>query len=399
MGCRTLVLSVDIGAGHRMAAEALCAALAAQRRGSEHRIVEALEFLGADQGKLAKELYFGVLEDAPGLWGAVYGARLAHDLLRPLGELFDDHRIARLLPIVRDFAPDVILAMHPIACGLAGALGRNGKAGCPVVAVLTDFDAHPSWVIGGIDLYLTATEQMARALGERDLTGARALATGIPLRPGFSDVRGISDAKQRLGLDPARLTILLLGGGLGLGPIAEVARALASLGGPLEAVVIAGKNQELAAAVSGLATPALPLHVRGLVENVWDYMSAADLAVGKPGGLTCAELLAAGVPLVALAPIPGQEQANCDVLVRAGVAVAAPAAEDAVAAVRRLLASPDERESMRQAAWKLGRPGAARAAAREVLALVDAHRAHRARDEPAPVDEALRALKKKLGLD
>lgn len=394
---KTLVLSVDIGAGHRMAAEALCAAIAAARPGATHRVVEALDYLGPDGGKLAKEMYFGMLEDIPDLWGAIYDARGLHELLRPLGELLDDHRADGLAPLIHTYDPDLVLAMHPIACGLAGAIGRDRHTRCAVAAVLTDFDPHPSWVVGGIDLYLTATEEMAKALARHGLSGARAVATGIPLRPGFAAVREIADARARLGLDRSRFTILLLGGGLGLGPIGEVAAELARLEGPLQAVVIAGKNRELQAQTRAVAERArIPITVTGSVDNVWDFMSAADLAIGKPGGLTCAELLAAGVPMVALAPIPGQEQANCDVLVAAGVALAATSSSDAASIVRRLLGAPAEREAMRQRALRLGRPTAARAAANEVLALC---RPRPQASSQAGIDDQLRAMKRKLGLD
>ena len=108
-----------------------------------------------------------------------------------------------------------------------------------------------------------------------------------------------------------------------------------------------------------------------MVEQIWRHMAAADLAVSKPGGLTASELLATGVPLVALCPIPGQEQANCDLLVQKGAAVLAGSADEAGAQVRVLLGDPAALNHMREAARRLGRPGSARAAAREVLGLVE----------------------------
>jgi len=97
------------------------------------------------------------------------------------------------------------------------------------------------------------------------------------------------------------------------------------------------------------------------------------VVISKPGGLTCAEVLAVGVPFIALAPIPGQEQANCDALVQAGVALHAPSAQAACTAVKRLLRSPQLRHEMSQAALQLGCPTAARKAAQEVLALIEKH--------------------------
>jgi len=413
---KTLVLSVDIGAGHRMAAEALCQGIAAERPGSEHKLVEALEHTGPDGGALAKEMYFGALEDAPDLWGAVYAQRGLFEVFRPLNEIADDFRLGKLAPLARAFAPDVVLAMHPTACGLASALARNRDVTCPVVAVLTDFDAHPAWVYQGIDHYLVASESMERAM-RGHLPSGDVTTTGLPIRLAFEHVGDAASIKARLGLAPDRTTLLLLGGGLGLGPIAETAEALARLGGNLQLVVIAGRNKDLERSARAVAERAtIPVHVTGLVENIWDYMCVADLAIGKPGGMTCAELLACGVPLVALAPIPGQEQANSDVLVDLRVALHAPTADAATRVVRELLSRPNALAAMRRAARALGRPSAARDAARVVLGLVDARRPKvRVRiadgappQQPAtparpsttrdPIGDELRALKKKLGI-
>ena len=365
---RCLVLSVDIGAGHRSTAQALCSALETLAPGSQHKVVEALEYLGPGAGTVAKELYFGVLEELPDLWGMLYEERGLLGFLKPVGEFFDDLRTASLSPVVRSFAPDVVVAVHPIACGLAAALRRNGELSCPTVAVLTDFDAHPAWIVRGLDLYLAPTRRVADDLETQGAPASRVVVTGIPLRAGFAKVRGQPADPVKLGLDRGRFTILLLGGGLGLGPITETAEALSSLGGPLQLVLICGSNRQLEREARQLARRCqVPLHVTGRVDNIWDYMSVADLAVGKPGGLTCAELMAAGVPLIALAPIPGQEQANCDALVGQGAALHAAGSGAAREVVARLLSSPDERERMRQAALQLGQPGSARRAAQVLL--------------------------------
>lgn len=371
---RILVLSVDIGAGHRRAAEALGVAVQALRPGSEVRVVEALDHLGPGAGKLARELYFGVLEEVPDIWGLVYGGRVAVDLMRPFSEFMDELRVSDLSRLAARYRPDLVLAMHPIACGLAAALGRTDGVDCPLVAVLTDLDAHPAWLARGLHLYLAPSAAVARELERQGLHGAEVAVTGIPLRPGFAQAGGARGAgtDAGLGLEPGRLTILLLGGGLGLGPLMEATEAVCALDGPVQVMLICGGNAELEREARALAGKTrAPLHVFGMVEQIWRHMAAADLAVSKPGGLTCSELLAAGVPLVALCPIPGQEEANCRQLMAQGAAVRADSTDEALAQVSALLRDPARLDRMRGAAARLGRPASARAAAREVLGLVD----------------------------
>jgi len=385
---KCLVLNVDIGSGHRMAAKALWSAIAEARPNSPCQIVESLDYLGPQVGKLAKDMYLGVLEQAPELWGAIYEGRGLTNLFRPIAELADEVRIGSMVPLVRQIDPDVVLAMHPIACGLAGALRRMEATDAPLVAVLTDFDAHPAWIARGIDLYLAPTDEVAAGLRAEGLPTGSAVTTGIPLRAPFRDIRSSSCPRSQLKLDDERFTVLLLGGGLGLGPIGETARMLISHGLPIQVVLIAGSNLELEGKARLWAREsAVPFHVMGRVENIWDTMRAADVAIGKPGGLTCAELMAAGVPLVVLAPIPGQEQANSQMLVRRGAALEVDNPRGACEAVAELHGAPQRLASMRERALRIGRPDSAREAARHVLALVpEAARRPRASSDGADLD-------------
>lgn len=367
-GVRSLVLSVDIGAGHRRAAEALGAALARRVPGSRAHIVEALEHVGPGARDLARDLYLGVQREIPDLWGFLYEQRGVMSLFAPISEMVDDLRSQGLRPLVRAFDPHVLVATHPIGCGLAAALRRSLPRSPPAIALLTDFDAHPAWVARGIDLYLVGSEEVRRGLIAQGVAPRDVVATGIPLRQDFASVRGRNVRGEDVGLPHGPYTLLLLGGGLGLGPVLETAAALATLQGPLQLVLIAGNNARLRAQAEELAARCpLPLHVRGHVEDMAAYMALAHLAIGKPGGLTSAELLAAGVPLVALQPLAGQEEANCAALARAGVALRADNAASARDVVKTLLGDPARYARMADAARALGRPRSAEDAATEVL--------------------------------
>jgi processive 1,2-diacylglycerol beta-glucosyltransferase len=372
---KVTVLNVDVGAGHRRAAEGLGEGLVALRPGSTLRIVESLDYLGPEVGKVARDLYLGVQRTLPDLWGLLYEQRGLFDLLRPLGELADELRVGPLIEALERERPDLLVATHPVGCGLGAAARRKLGERTPLLAICTDFDGHPAWIVRGVDRYLCATEEVGSDLASHGLPSGDVQVTGIPLRAAFASGRGEGDARRRLGLDEGRFTILLLGGGLGLGPLLEAAEALASLSGPLQLVLIAGNNAELESAARALAARSpVPVIVRGRVEEIWELMRAADLAVTKPGGLSCAELAATGVPLVALAPLAGQEEQNTRALVRRGVAVEARTAAEAKRAVAALLAAPEKLQLMKDAALRLGRPASGRAAARAALELCDARR-------------------------
>jgi processive 1,2-diacylglycerol beta-glucosyltransferase len=368
-GVRCLALSVDMGAGHRRAAEALCDALVRFRPGSHYQIVNALHYLGPTSEKLAKDFYFGMLQDMPQLWGLIYKQRALIDIFRSFSEFVDEMRSDKLEPVIQSFQPDVILAMHPFACGLAGALNRKAKENRLITAVITDFDGHPLWIVNGIDLYLVPMHKVACDLERHGLPTGTIVVTGLPIRAGFENIRDVTPDHQAIGLHRGLFTILLLGGGLGMGPMLETIEALSILSGPIQLVLIAGNNRDLVQSAQELAQRiAMPLIVRGFVDNIWDYLRAADVVISKPGGLTCAEVLAVGAPFVALSPIPGQEQANCETLTKAGAALYAASPREAYEAVQRLLHTPQLRHDLSQAALQLGCPNAARRAAQEILA-------------------------------
>jgi processive 1,2-diacylglycerol beta-glucosyltransferase len=101
-----------------------------------------------------------------------------------------------------------------------------------------------------------------------------------------------------------------------------------------------------------------------------ELMAAADLMVGKPGGLTTTEARAVGLPMVLLQPIPGQEERNADMLVSLGAAVRAQRATDAGPAVAAIIGDPVRLRSMRIAASAAGNPRAAFDVATGISALL-----------------------------
>jgi processive 1,2-diacylglycerol beta-glucosyltransferase len=99
----------------------------------------------------------------------------------------------------------------------------------------------------------------------------------------------------------------------------------------------------------------------GFTDRVAELMAASDVAVTKPGGLTTSECLALGLPMIVHAPIPGQEERNCDYLLEQGAGLKAV---DAVALEYRLAAllqDPARLAALRTRARALGRPQAAAA--------------------------------------
>jgi processive 1,2-diacylglycerol beta-glucosyltransferase len=163
-----------------------------------------------------------------------------------------------------------------------------------------------------------------------------------------------------------RPLFLISGGALGVSPAAGVIDALARLRHPAQAIVICGKNPEMqaelekqAAAVEK-ANPNLTFRVMGYTNEMHRWMQISDLFIGKPGGLTTAEALACGLPMIIVAPIPGQEDRNSDHLLEKGIALKCNEFTTLAHKIDALLDHPTQLQTMRDMALWYGRPNAAK---------------------------------------
>ena len=162
---------------------------------------------------------------------------------------------------------------------------------------------------------------------------------------------------QKYGLRDDQPVLLVLGGGFGMGPVAEILAELDKVPGQFQTLVVTGRNEELRRKLA-TQTRKHPTHVLGYSTNMHELMAVADLIITKPGGLTTSEALALGKPLFILNPIPGQEAANSDFLLERGAAVKVNRVEDLPFRIEKLLGSKKLAE-MAKAAKSLGRPQSA----------------------------------------
>jgi processive 1,2-diacylglycerol beta-glucosyltransferase len=224
------------------------------------------------------------------------------------------------------------------------------------------------WVHDHVAGYFAANDEVAFRMRAQRIPAAAISVTGIPIMPVFGAPLERTVCAAQFGLDPLRKTILLMGGGAGLGSLDTVAERLLALEDGFQLIVLAGKN---AAALEALQALALRypgrLLPQGFTDQVERLMACADLVITKPGGLTTSECLAMGLPMIVNAPIPGQEERNADYLLEQGVAMKAFDSVTLEYRVRYLLNNPAKLADMREKARALGRPDAAGAVLATVM--------------------------------
>ncbi|PHV28626.1 galactosyldiacylglycerol synthase [Janthinobacterium sp. BJB426] len=325
--------------------------------------LDVMDFVTPAFRKLYTDVYIKLVNKAPALWGYLYHA--THDAPRDssmqrLRRAVERLNTRALMAQIAAFQPDAIICTHFLPAELLSRALRQQQLACPVWVQVTDFDLHRMWVHEQMQGYFAATDEVAFRMRHEGIPVERIHVTGIPIMPAFAQAPGRVQSAQAFGLDPQRTTILLMGGGAGLGSLETVAARLLALPGDFQLIVLAGKNAAALAALQALAGQ-YPgrLLAQGFTSEVERLMACADLVITKPGGLTTSECLALGLPMIVNSPIPGQEERNADYLLEQGVALKAFDAVTLEYRVRLLLDHPEQLQAMRAKALALGRPRAA----------------------------------------
>jgi processive 1,2-diacylglycerol beta-glucosyltransferase len=365
-----LIVSAANGTGHLRAAEAVRGALAARDPDVHVEHVELLSIAPRWVRAFYGSLFEKMVEKAPRVWKEIY--RLTdgddHDSARwgavAQRTLFREFR--RLL-LSRPWS--VCVSTHFLPCQLAA--GRTGLP--PFGLVVTDFGLHRYWAQPGVGSYYVATETLAGELRRR-VHHARVEATGIPIDPVFASPPSQAEARAALGLAQDRPVALVMGGGLGIGVEEGVMSALAATEPGVQLLAVCGRNEDARCRLASVPARDGRLRVYGHVCGMEQYLAAADVVVGKPGGLTVSETLAVGKPLLLSRPIPGAEEENTRAVVAEGAALCAPTQQALRQQMRRLFTEPGLLEGLSAAARRIGRPHAAPA----IAAAIDREYLHRA---------------------
>jgi processive 1,2-diacylglycerol beta-glucosyltransferase len=368
---KVLILSVSAGAGHVRAADALRACAEREFKQVEALHLDVMDYASSTFRKLYADAYIKLVNKHPAVWGMLYQITAdtrADATLNKVRRSIERMNTRALRTRIAEFAPDAIVCTHFLPAEILMYEIRRKRLSVPVWVQVTDFDLHRMWVIPHMTGYFAGNEEIAFRMHAVGLGDASIHVAGIPIMPVFAQPLDRAECARELGLDPQRCTLLLMGGGAGVGKLTEVARNLLALAADFQLIVLAGKNAGALAELNELAKqhPGR-LFPQGYTNQIERLMACADLAITKPGGLTSSECLAMGVPMIVHSPIPGQEERNADYLLEQGAALKAVDPVGMQYRVRELLTSPDKLARMRERTLALARPHAAREVLRVIL--------------------------------
>jgi processive 1,2-diacylglycerol beta-glucosyltransferase len=372
---KVLILSVSAGAGHLRAAEALESAFRLMNAAQEVRHIDTLQYTNKIFRHLYSKAYIEMVNKMPEVLGWLYDhldkpwknerRRLALDKLntRPF------------VKMLKEYQPDITVCTHFLPAEIISWLKAKERISCRQSIVVTDFDVHAMWLCHHYEHYFVALDETRLHLEKLGIPANKITISGIPIDPVFAEQKNQREMREKLGLRQDVTTILLSAGGFGVGPMEHILKSLISdMRSPAQVVALCGRNQKLKHRIEHLAASLssdrqLSIKTVGYTTAMDEYMSASDILLGKPGGLTTSEALAKGLIFVIVNPIPGQEERNSDHLLEEGVAIRCNNLPVLAYKLDRLLSDPARMNTMRANARRLARPHAAREVVDKLLSI------------------------------
>lgn len=349
---RVMILSAGVGSGHNSAARALQQACAARDDIDEVIVVDVLQQSTALYRDLLGKGYFALVDSVP--WLVEWGYDISDQPFKRRGPI-DPWTRANAVPAVSEikrFKPTAIICTHFLPAQLVASLLLRGVIDAKTAIVTTDYDFQGLWLTSAFHALFVAREEGRAQLTALGLPPDRVFATGIPIE---NHEAQHSDHDDSL---PPRL--LISAGASGGDYAAAVVRQTMKVRSPFTATVVCGRNDELRHRIEQLVAPAGGRYrVLGYTTEMPQLVRDADLFIGKPGGLSASECMAAGLPMVLVNPIPGQEVRNGDYLMEQGAAVRCNTSSTIGWKIDQILGEPGRLERMRAAARLVGRPNAA----------------------------------------
>lgn len=359
MGRRVLILAAGIGSGHNIAAGVLESCFQTAPEVDAVQKLDILESTNEIYRMLYDDGYFALVEAAPWLVGWGYDESDAPFRLAQWVSLWDRINTTATAKAIKAFRPDIVVCTHFLPTRLMSLMLTRGVLEAKLEVVTTDYDFQGLWLSSPFNHIFVAREETKAHMAAIGVPADRITVSGIPVRPGLEDAVDRKAVLTRYGLRPDRPTLLISAGASG-GPYTQtIVQQTLRMRNEFQAVVVCGRNDQLKSQIEGLvAFNRDRYRVLGYTNDMPDLMRTASLFVGKPGGLSSSECMAAGLPMVLIHPIPGQEVRNSDFLLEEGAAVRCNYQTTVGYKIDQLLTEPDRITRMAECARQIGRPGA-----------------------------------------
>jgi len=354
--------------GHHSASLAVEKAIKILDPGAEVLNINAFNYTNPIWERIINRAYMSVVKNTPEIWDYLYDNPKVLKNTRRIREMIHKSHTEKLQSLFDEFKPDVVAATQAYPCGMVADYKKTFNLGLPIVGILTDYAPHSYWIYDNIDAYVVPSEETGGKLIRNGILEERIKPLGIPIDPKYATPLDKDALRKEFGLDPKLATILIMGGGQGMGPIKNILAAIDRIKEGFQVIAITGTNKKLHRWIQKRRFNKKVL-LFSYVDYVEKLMEVSTFIVTKPGGVTTAEALAKNLPMLIINPLPGQEAMNTDFLLNEGVALKANNEDELVELIDWLLANPGKLKQISQKISHYAKPGAAIKTAELLLGL------------------------------
>lgn len=327
---KILLISVSAGAGHVRTAEALKKTAVSLYPDLEIEHIDMMDYVSTSLKKTIINSYDIMAAKAPELWGYFYkktnSPKLNHHVDK-ISNFFNQFNSGPFFKYILDYKPTDILCTHFLPSYAILSIQKKNKLEAKISTLMTDYFSHDLQIVKNVQTYFVPTKKTKYHLVSFGIDPDNIVVSGIPVDPIFYEEKNVSDLKQKYGATDDKTNLLILAGGQGLIDTSNIIKSLYKTKGQYRMFAIAGKNKKLHSALEKLNPPEnIELHTVGWTDSMDEYMRIADYVITKPGGLTLTECITLEKPVIAVSPIPGQEECNAEYLLEnnLGVVVRTP---------------------------------------------------------------------------
>lgn len=356
---KALIFYISQFSGHYHAANAIEKGLLEISRDVTVQKINAFSYTNPILEKLINKTYMQVIKKRPEVWGRIYDNPEFMKKTQRAREALHRFNMSKIKKLLDKRSPDVVYCTQAFPCGMVADYKKSSGKDIPLIGVLTDHAPHSYWIFDEVDVYVVPSVETGEKLEQKGVPSSKIRTYGIPVDPKFRLRHDVGIIREDLGFEKILPVILIMGGSQGLGVMETAVKALLKdTEHNYQLLVVTGSNKKLYSRLKRLAHKIKPDSAKILpyVDNVDKLMEAADLIITKAGGMTVAESLSKGLPLLIVDPIPGHERMNTIYLVEKGCALEVQDPVKIHEKVNEVFDSPDMLGSMKRNIERVSAP-------------------------------------------
>lgn len=362
---KIIIFYASFGGGHLSAAKSIETYLKENYTDIDVELIDCMKYANKTIEKISTAAYKEMAKKVPWVWGKIYNdsqkGPLAH-----ISSKANSFMAIKLLKLLRDKQPELIISTHPFGSQMCSYLKRKRKINSKIATIMTDFKSHDQWLVGSdyIDFFFVSNTDMQKQLIEKNINEHKVLVTGIPVRKQFLINHNKEEILQSLNFSKNKKTILFFGGGefgLGKKTTLDIFSCLVNNFPNIQVIAISGKNKNMKISFQEIVqqnNKENAIKIFEFTDKVAEYMSISDVIITKPGGLTTSEALVSHLPMIVINPIPGQEEENAEFLESKKVAKCIKKDDDVNFILNILLNDNNILNTMKENTYLIAKPNA-----------------------------------------